>query len=216
MTAADGPAEVRITAWIWWLGRILLTPLFVLVFRIRTIGRQHIPATGGTLFVANHISLWDPPMIGCALASRRQVYFMAKSELFAIPVLGAVIRRGGAFPVVRGSADRAAFRTARDILLRGDALLMFPEGTRQDGGAIGAALPGAGALGLIDGIQVIPVRISGSNRRLGPVRVQIGAPIGFTDIDAAARGERNQRAADRMMAAIAALPGGPPQGAEGR
>lgn len=190
---------------LWALARGILGPIFWLVFRLRTIGIEHVPERGPTLFVANHMSMWDPPMIGQALVSRRRVYFMAKSELFRVPVLGWAIRRLGAFPVERGSADRTAIRTAREVLGRGDALLMFPEGTRYTDGQLGDAWPGAGSLALAEGVVVVPVAITGSNRRIGPVRVAVGEPLDLSDLPERSRGERSQLAADRMMAAIGAL-----------
>jgi 1-acyl-sn-glycerol-3-phosphate acyltransferase len=198
-------SAARISPVLWWVARAVAAPLFRLVFRLRVVGANYIPTEGPTLFVANHISMWDPPMIGYALASRRRIYFMAKSELFAVPGLGWVIRRGGAFPVERGGADRSAIRTAREVLGRGDALLMFPEGTRNTDGGLRPAWPGAGALGLLDGVRVVPVAIDGSNRRIGPVRVTIGTPLDLSGLPDGPRGERNQLAADRMMAAIGIL-----------
>jgi 1-acyl-sn-glycerol-3-phosphate acyltransferase len=197
--------DVRIDSLVWWAGRILLAPLFRLVYRLRVEGADRIPARGSTLFVANHISMLDPPMIGYALASRRKIFCMGKVELFRNRVVGAVLRRGGAFPVDRGGVDRAAIRTARDILARGDALLMFPEGTRYTSGELGPAWPGAGALGLAEGVRVVPIAISGSNRRLGPVRIRVGPPVDLSDVAEGPRGERSQMAADRMMAAIGEL-----------
>jgi 1-acyl-sn-glycerol-3-phosphate acyltransferase len=207
---SDEPTA-RIVPALWWLARGILAPLFRLVFRLRVVGVENIPTEGPTLFVANHISMWDPPMIGYALVSRRQVYFMAKSELFRVPVLGWAIRRTGAFPVERGGADRSAIRTAREVLARGDALLMFPEGTRNADGRLQPAWPGAGALGLADHVRVVPVAIEGSNRRIGPVRVSVGTPLNLSEIPDGSRGARNQLAADRMMDAIGALRGPAPR-----
>jgi len=198
-------SAARIVPALWWVARGILAPLVRVGFRLRVGGVENIPTEGPTLFVANHISMWDPPMIGYALASRRRVYFMAKSELFRVPVLGWAIRRLGAFPVERGGADRSAIRTARAVLARGDALLMFPEGTRNVDGHIQPAWPGAGALGLADDVRVVPVAISGSNRRLGPVRVSVGTPLDLSELPAGPRGERSQMAADQMMVAIGAL-----------
>jgi 1-acyl-sn-glycerol-3-phosphate acyltransferase len=197
--------DARIVPWLWWVARAVLAPIFRLVFRLRVVGAENIPTGGSTLFVANHISMWDPPMIGHALARRRRVHFMAKSELFAVPGLGWAIRRLGAFPVERGGADRSAIRTARGVLGRGDALLMFPEGTRYSDGHMGDAWPGAGALALADGVRVVPIAIDGSNRRIGPVRVAVGAPVDLSDLPDSSRGERSQLAADRMMTAVGAL-----------
>ena len=82
---------------------------------------------------------------------------------------------------------------------------MFPEGTRSTDGVLRPAWPGAGALGLADGVQVVPVAIDGSNRRLGPVHVAVGPPLDLSGLGEGPRGERSQQAADQMMAAIGAI-----------
>jgi 1-acyl-sn-glycerol-3-phosphate acyltransferase len=209
---SDQP-EVRIRGWAWWIARVLITPVFRWGYRVRATGLEHVPRSGPTLFVANHISMWDPPMIGYALMARRRIYFMAKRELFVLPGTGPVFRGFGAFPIDRGGADRSAIRTAREILARGDALLMFPEGTRHTSGSPGPAWPGAGTLAQADDVCVVPVRITGSNRRLGPVEVAIGPPLDVSDVLQGSRSERNQAIADRMMQAISQLGAAPPGGA---
>jgi 1-acyl-sn-glycerol-3-phosphate acyltransferase len=187
-------------------------PVFHRIFRLQAPGAEHLPREGAALVVCNHISLRDPPFVGAACVPRRARY-MAKSELFRIPVLGALIRALGAFPVVRGGADREAYRTAREILAAGHLLVMFPEGTRHRDGRLRPGFRGAGALALAPGVTVVPAAIWGSRRPLGPVRVAFGPPLDFADIEAGPRGERSQRATDRIMAAIAGLipvAGGPP------
>ena len=210
---SDRP-EVRIRGWSWWLARILLTPVLRWGYRVRATGIEYVPKTGAVLFVANHISMWDPPMIGYALMARRRLYFMAKRELFGFPGAGAIFRGFGAFPVDRGGADRSAIRTARAILDRGDALLMFPEGTRHASGAPGPAWPGAGTLAQAEDVRVVPIRITGSNRRFGPVEVAIGPQLDISDLADGSRSERNQAIADRMMQAISRL-GMTPAGVDG-
>ena len=113
-------------------------------------GREHLPPAGPTLVVCNHVSRADPPTLGLATRPRR-IYYMAKSELFRIPFYRRAIWRLGAFPVERGGADRRALRLAREVLRRGDVLLMFPEGTRNREGRLRPGLPGAGSLGLEPG-----------------------------------------------------------------
>jgi len=199
------PPDVSIKLWVRNIALVILAPIFWLGFRLRCREKDNIPPSGGVLFVANHISMWDPLMIGFVIAPRRRLFFMAKRELFANPIAAKIVSSGGAFPVDRGGADRDAIRNARDILARGEALLMFPEGTRYRSGQLGPAMPGAGAFGLADDVQVIPVAISGSNRRFGPASITIGGRLDLSDITAGSRAERSQIAADRMMAAIAAL-----------
>lgn len=188
----------------WAVARVLLPVAFRVLFRLRREGAENIPASGAVLFVANHASNLDPPLIGAGVLPRK-LHFMAKKELFSNRVAAAVIGGLGAFPVDRGGADRAAFRTAREVLAEGGCLLMFPEGTRSADGTLGAAWPGAGSLGLEDGVTVIPVAITGSRSRRGPVTVRLGTPLDLGDVAGGARSARSQAAADRMMEAISAM-----------
>jgi len=208
--------SARIRTPVWLVARAFAPALYVALFRLRRTGHGRIPRHGPVLFVSNHVSGWDPPLLAGAALPRR-VHFMAKSELFRNPVMARLIRAFGAFPVQRGAADRTAMRTAREILADGHALLMFPEGTRSTDGRLGAPWPGAGALALGEGVRVVPMAIWGSQRRFGPVRVAIGAPLDLTATPGRSRGARAQAAAERIMAEIGRLlpqAGGPPQAVE--
>ena len=139
----------------------------------------------GPLVVAsNHGSHLDPPLLGHALG--RPVAFMAKAELFAIPLLGAVIRACGAYPVRRGASDREAIRTATTKLEQGWATGVFLDGTRQANGRVNNPLPGAALLAARSGAPLLPVAIVNSHRALGsgriwprlvPLQLRVGAPI---------------------------------------
>ena len=139
----------------------------------------------GPLVVAsNHGSHLDPPLLGHALG--RPVAFMAKAELFAIPLLGAVIRACGAYPVRRGASDREAIRTATAKLEEGWATGVFLDGTRQANGRVNNPLPGAALLAARSGAPLLPVAIVNSHRALGsgrlwprlvPLQLRVGAPI---------------------------------------
>jgi 1-acyl-sn-glycerol-3-phosphate acyltransferase len=205
--------DVRISGWVWRVGQALLVPAFRLFLRLRASGRENVPAAGPTLIVSNHISYLDPPLIGAAALPRR-THFMAKAELFRIPLLGWAIRRLGAFPVVRGAADREALRIARALLAAGEAVVMFPEGTRSPDGRLRPAFTGAGALALEPGVCVVPAAVWGSRGARGPVRVVFGRPVDLADLASGPRSRRAREATRRMMAAIADLvpaAGGPPQ-----
>jgi len=164
--------------------------LFLRTVRRMTV-REAVPvaSAGGLIVVANHTSYWDPVILGCAL--RRQVFFMAKEELFRIPGLGHVIRWLGAFPVRRGAADRAAYRTALTLLRQGRAVGIFPEGTRSHTGRLLPPQSGAAVLALRTGVPVLPVYIRGSRGLIGRVSVRIGRPMAFAgreqDLDAVSR-----------------------------
>jgi len=156
------------------------------------------------LIVCNHISQADPVILGVAAVPRKSYYF-AKAELFRVPFLRGYVNRMGAFPVERGGADRRALRLSREVLARGDVLMMFPEGRRFTDGRLRPGLSGAGSLALIPGVTVIPAAIWGSHRLGHKTRVAFGPPVDLSGVDGVARAARSRQAVDRMMAAIAAL-----------
>lgn len=143
-------------------------------------GREHVPPTGAVIVASNHISFWDPPLVGTAAV--RELHFLAKEELFRTPVLGPLIRAFNAIPIRRGVADLSGLARARDVLRAGRALIMFPEGTRRRDGELHEARPGVGILAVSSDARVVPVYISGSNQpakwlfRMGCVRVWFGPP----------------------------------------
>jgi 1-acyl-sn-glycerol-3-phosphate acyltransferase len=197
----------------WDIGRAFLRPIFQFGFRLTRAGAENIPQTGPVLIVCNHLSTLDPPFVGSCTRPRR-TYFMSKAELFRFAPVGWVLRKVGAFPVARGGADRDAIRTAREILARGDALVMFPEGTRSLSGNLRPFFPGAGLMALEPGVRIVPAALWGSQHRFGPVKVVFGEQVTLDDLPAGARSERARLATDRIVAAIAELvprAGGPPQ-----
>jgi 1-acyl-sn-glycerol-3-phosphate acyltransferase len=194
----------------------ILKPLTVVVMRLlfglRSRGTEHIPAQGPVLLVANHVSVLDPPLVGGA--APRKVSFLAKAELFDIPLFGGLIRRLGAQPLRREGADAGALRAALRVLKSGGALLVFPEGTRGEEGVLGPAKPGAGMLAVLGGAQVIPVYVSGSGRawprgrrfpRPAHVTVTFGPPLPVAAGGRASRKDDYEAVSRAMMAAIAGL-----------
>ena len=157
--------------------RRILLALLVPILRLRIEGLEHVPKTGPVLVVANHLHNTDPVLVSVAFP--RPLHYMAKQELFRIPVISAIIRRVGAFPVDRQKADRAAIRRAEATLRHGIAVGMFPEGTRSVTRALKRALPGAAMLALRSGAPVVPVAITGTERLPGngaKARRRDGAP----------------------------------------
>lgn len=160
--------------------RIILHTVYRLLFRYKAYGTEHIPEQGAVLLCANHISNWDPPLVGLPLM--RRVNFMAKQELFKIPLLSQVLRYLGAFPVKRGATDKKAIRTALSRLQEGKVVVIFPEGTRSKSGRLQKAYSGSGFLALKQPCTVIPVAIIGPYRLFRPVKIIYGSPVNLDDL----------------------------------
>ncbi|MCP9775325.1 1-acyl-sn-glycerol-3-phosphate acyltransferase [Cyanobium sp. WAJ14-Wanaka] len=163
---------------------LLVFPVYRLLFRGRTLGNAQVPMDGALVVVANHGSHLDPPLLGHALG--RPVAFMAKAELFKVPLLGRIIRACGAYPVSRGASDREAIRVATDRLLEGWATGVFIDGTRQANGRVNNPQAGAALLAARAGARLLPVAIINSHRAFGPgnsglrllpIHIRIGTPI---------------------------------------
>ena len=173
---------------VYWLVRAFLQPFLQIYFRLGRNGRQHIPAEGGVLLASNHRSFLDPFVIGCCL--RRPIFFVAKQELFKYRPVGWILNCLGAFPVRRGESDEESVKTALALLERGDAVVIFPEGTRIRRGALKQPKRGVGRLALESGAPVVPIAVHGSEHaRRGlifkPVKVKlrIGRPLTFPRVD---------------------------------
>lgn len=159
------------------IAKFVVYSVFKPLYRIEVIGIENIPKDGAVLLCSNHIDNFDPPMVG--ITTPRQVRFMAKEELFKIPILGMAIRNLGAFPVKRGFADRDAIRTGLKVLKNGEVLGIFPEGTRSKTGKLGKGLAGAGFFALRSDSVVIPSAIIGPYKPFRKVKVVYGKPIDF-------------------------------------
>ncbi len=190
--------------------KLIAVALMRLGFRLEVRGREHVPASGPVLLVSNHASLLDPPFVGGA--APRELYFLAKEELFRVPLLGRLIRGVNARPVRRDGSDSRALKMALRLLGEGRALLVFPEGTRGVG--LREGKPGVGMLAVVSGAPVVPVYVSGTGRalprgrvmpRLGKVRVCFGPPLYFKGGADERRKERYREATQEMMRAIAQL-----------
>lgn len=193
-------------------GKGLSWLLAKLIGRMTVIGRENIPREGGVMICANHISLADPPVLGAA--SPRPLHYMAKIELFQIPVLGKLIKWVGAFPVQQRTADRAALKKAIDYLEKGDVVGMFPEGQRIYGGKLGEPLPGVGMIVLRAKAPVIPAALINTDKFLPPhkvllkfsrIKVVFGAPLQFDDLHDKPGREAVEEVGRRIMAAIGEL-----------
>lgn len=184
------------------LARYLVTAVLKVLFLWKVEGREYIPREGPVVFCCNHLSAWDPPVVGCA--ATRQVYFMAKKELWRIPVLRTVITALGAYPVDRSRADLSSVRRSLELLAQGKTVGLFPEGTRSRTGKLGPLRSGAAKLALRAGATVVPMAIVGPYRWFRPLRVRIGRPMYFgRDLNPSR--EKVKAVRDEMARAIAAL-----------
>jgi len=172
----------------YWAVRVVLQPFLHLYFRLRRTGVGHVPARGPVILAANHRSFLDPFVI--ATMTRRPLSYVAKRELFAHPVVARAISALGAFPVRRGAGDGETMASARAVLERGGAVLIFPEGTRQRPGPLGVPRRGVGRLVLETGVPVVPVAVRGTEAvrrgwRIRPhaVAVRVGPPLRFPRVE---------------------------------
>lgn len=150
----------------------------VLIRRMEIRGIENLPPCGFVL-VSNHRSYWDPVIVGCSLPKERHVYFMAKAELFIIPLLGPIIKIFGAFPVKRGKGDRSAIRTALKLLNDNKIVGIFPEGKRSKSEEMLNPHLGAAMLATKASVPVLPVAVKGSIGFFGKVKVFIGPAMYF-------------------------------------
>jgi 1-acyl-sn-glycerol-3-phosphate acyltransferase len=177
-------AARRGVGWTYTLVRLLVSLPTWLLYRTRATGVENVPKTGPLVLAPNHFSQMDHFFVGLYL--RRQIRFMAKSQMFGPRVLTYIYKHGGVFPVRRGRHDEEAFKTAFTILDRGGMLLVYAEGGRSRSGELGEPKPGIGRIALESGVPIVPVAIHGSAAvrrwkrfRFPKVRVQFGEPLSF-------------------------------------
>ena len=188
---------------------LLSWPVVKVPFRLRAGGLEHLPE-GGFVLAANHTSNFDPWPLGMPLWPRRQLRFMAKSELFKTP-LAPILRAGGAFKVRRGEGDIEAMRMAVKLVREGEIVVMFPEGTRRAKGLrkkhVARAHTGAARIALSAGAPLVPAAIAGTDRlmRFGPLRVVYGPPLDLSDLEGLEQKRAAEAATERLMARIEEL-----------
>lgn len=183
----------------------VLSPLFKLIMDLRVCGLEHVPMQGAVILAANHVTNFD--VFPMQLSLPRPIFFMAKAELFRFPLMDALLRDLGAFPVYRGEKDAWAMRHARRVLDHGQVLGMFPEGTRSKGRGLGVAKTGTARLAIDAHCPIVPTALTGSDRffrtfpRRAPVTVTFLPPL------LPRPGETPLALTDRLMFALAsALP----------
>jgi len=185
-------------------------PVLRLLYRESWQGLDRLPAEGGYVLAANHLSNADPWPLGMALFPKRYLRFMAKSELFWFP-LGPFIAACGAFPVRRGERDLEAIETAVRLCREGHIVVMFPEGTRRAKGLRkrheARWRSGAARIALEAGVPLVPAGIAGTAElsRLGKLKVVFGDPIEVGDLAAMSVDDAAHVATDRLSASITEL-----------
>ncbi|MBN2184570.1 MAG: (d)CMP kinase [Candidatus Krumholzibacteriota bacterium] len=165
----------------WRLASVSVYIFYKMIFGLKTYGRDNISYRENYIFASNHISNSDPPIVGSAL--KRKIWILAKRELFRNFFLGRLIKKFNAIPVSRGKADRLSVMTIMDKLLKGDSVLLFPEGTRSRNGRIRELKSGLGYYAIQTGRPIVPLFIRGCDNmkecflRKRKLEVHIGRPI---------------------------------------
>jgi 1-acyl-sn-glycerol-3-phosphate acyltransferase len=202
-------ARSRRPDWVYKLVRTLLTPYLLIVHRARCIDSDKVPPEGPVIIAPNHFSFMDHFFVAAFL--RREVHFMAKSQLFKRP-MQFIYTHGGVFPILRGRRDEEAFKTAHAILGRDDVIVMYAEGGRSRSGELGEAKPGIGRLALETGAVVVPTAISGTQHtrnwkrfNFPKVTVQYGDPIRFNQVVEEPTRDQAQAAAQIVFERIETL-----------
>jgi 1-acyl-sn-glycerol-3-phosphate acyltransferase len=214
---ASTPAELRgratrapaQSALVYGIIRVTFSVILRLVFRLKPIGVQNVPAAGPVVLASMHRSNWDSMAVGVPLRHRR-LRPMAKIELYRNPAMAWLLRRAGAFPVRRGQGDAEALATALAILREGGLLAMFPEGTRNRSGTA-RVHSGAARLALAGHAAIVPVAVAGTDEvRLWPpriprFRVAYGPPLPVHDLEGMDHRSAAEEATERWKAAVAEL-----------
>jgi 1-acyl-sn-glycerol-3-phosphate acyltransferase len=171
----------------YWVLKVLLSPIFFSLWRVRVEGRRHLPATGPAILAPNHVSFLDSMFLPLVL--RRRVTFVAKAEYFDSWKTAWFFHAAGQIPMRRegGSASERALAAARDVLRGGHLLGIYPEGTRSPDGRLYRGHTGVARLALGGGVPVIPVGLCGTSEVQRPgsnrprpfkrVTVRFGAPL---------------------------------------
>ena len=201
------------------VGWTMFRLIYSTFFRWKVVGREHVPLTGSVILAGNHASFIDPPLIGCALP--RDINYLGRESLFRYPVVGWVLRSWNSVPVDRDGGGARGLKAILDRLLKGGAIILFPEGTRTKDGRLQPARSGVGLTVIKSEAVVIPVRVFGTFEAWGrhmtfprPKRIGVvyGAPMDFRALRVEAKtcGKDRlkriyQEVADGIMAEIAKL-----------
>ncbi len=155
---------------LYFIGWVFYRGIFKLFWRLKISGIKNVPSKGAFIIAANHISLVDPPLVGASLT--KPIFYMAKKELFNIPVFGWILKNVNAFPVDRKKGDLRAIKTAKKLLQEGKALLIFPQGGRRPEENF-ETKNGVGILSCWTQVPVVPCCIINSNKLKNFMQLQV-------------------------------------------
>jgi 1-acyl-sn-glycerol-3-phosphate acyltransferase len=203
----------------YWVLKVLLSPFFYVVWRIKVEGREHVPATGPVILAPNHVTFLDSMFL--PLVMRRRVTFVAKAEYFDTWKTAWFFRSCGQIPMRRegGSASERALAAARDVLEAGKVLGIYPEGTRSPDGRLYRGHTGVARLALASGVPIVPVGLVGTSdvqppgsnrpRPFKRVTVRFGVPLDLSRFEGEAAGDplTLRAATDELMFEIRNLSG---------
>ena len=184
------------------IGKILLSPILLLLLRPRVRGKRHLWHRGSAILVSNHWALTDPILI--ALVSPRIIHYMAKKELFENPIARFLLMKGlYAFPVNRKQADMTSLKQAMQVLEKGKVFGIFPEGRRSVTGELDELERGAAFLALRCKVPIIPVYSDPRTYRKLRINMIVGEPMAAAAIAAAHKGKSvdvvTQAIADKLQ-----------------
>src|SRR5438034_10319036 len=197
----------------YWLGYQLSRLVSGLLFRFRVVHRERMIQSGPVILAMNHQSYLDPPLAG--ITCNRAIYFLARRTLLDVPLLGWVLPKLNVIPVNQEGVDRSAIKAVIRVLLAGNGLLLFPEGSRTLHGNLQPAEPGSGLVSAKTLAPVVPMRIFGAHEALPrgggglhfvPLTIIVGEPILFSAAELGLPGKNlYQQLSQRVMNAIASL-----------
>lgn len=179
----------------------LLTRAFFLFMKLEIRGLENFPMDGAVIVASNHVTNFD--VFPMQIAVPRPIFFMGKAELFKFPPMDALIRNLGAFPVYRGEKDVWAMSHAAKVLAHGQALGMFPEGTRSKGGGLGVAKTGTARLAIESRCPIVPMAVVGSDEFFKYFPRRTPVTITFLPLLLPKPGETPLGLTDRLMFALA-------------
>ena len=207
MTLTTSPADTRSQLpapsrrnVVWLTIQCLLRILFTVWFRYRARGTSRLPVEGGALLLINHQSFLDPLLVGLPLV--RPVSFLARDNLFRVPVVGTFLRKTDVIPISRDALSASSMRAAIQRMQDGSLVGIFPEGTRSRDDSVGRFRPGFVSLIRRTGLPVYPIGIAGAHAALprgarwirpSRIRVIFGEPLRPDEIDSlSARGRDDE------------------------